>query len=91
MDDIFREQLLTFCDADATTLTVVGQLVFVDAADREVAGIRMTDKESADGCRWLYGVVVGQRNAQLLLGVEQVEDDALQRVVGASGIAESNS
>ena len=49
MGNIFREQLLTFCEADATSLTVVGELSLVNASYGEVVSVRMADEESADG------------------------------------------
>ena len=89
--DIFREQLLTLLNTDAPSPAVVGQLVLVDTSHREIAGFRMDDEESADGCRGLDGVVVVEGDIHLLLSIQQVEDDAFQRVVRTGGIAEGDS
>ena len=89
--DIFREQLLALLDTDAPSPAVVGQLIFVDTSHGEIACFRMDDEESADGCRGLDGVVVVEGDIHLLLSIQQVEDDAFQRVVRTGGIAEGDS
>ena len=76
--DILREQLLALLDTDAPSPAVVGQLVLVDTSHREIAGFRMDNEESADGCRGLDGVVVVEGDIHLLLSIQQVEDDAFQ-------------
>ena len=91
MGDVFRKQLLTLCNGDAATTAVVGQLVAVDAANGEIAGLRMADEEAADGRRGLYRVMVGEGDAQLSLRVQTVDDDTLQRMVRTGGIAEGDS
>ena len=91
MDDVFRKQLLTLGNGDAATTAVVSQLVAVDAANREVTGLRMTDEEAADGCRGLYRVMIGESDAQLSLSIQTVDDDTLQRMVRTGGVAEGNS
>ena len=50
MGNIFRQQLLAFVKGDAPSLAIVGQLCLVDSSNREVASLRMTDEETADGC-----------------------------------------
>lgn len=89
--DILREQLLALLDTDAPSPAVVGQLVLVDTSHGEVVCFRMDDEESADGCRGLDGVVVVEGDIHLLLSIQQVEDDAFQRVVRTGGIAEGDS
>ena len=91
MGNIFRQQLLAFVKGDAPSLAIVGQLCLVDSSNREVASLRMTDEEAANRCRRLYRVVVGQRDRQAPFGIQQVEDDTLQRMVRTRGIAEGHS
>ena len=91
MGDVFRKQLLTLGKGNAATTAVVSQLVAVDAANGEIAGLRMTDEEAADGCRGLYRVMVGEGDAQLSFRVQTVDDNTLQRMVRTGGIAEGDS
>ena len=91
MDYELRQQVFAFFDGDAATLAIVGKLFAVYAAHGEIAGFGMADEESADGGGGLDAIVVGQGDAQLLLCIQPVEDDALQRVVGAGRIAEGNT
>ena len=91
LDNKLGEELFAFLLGDAPPLAVVAELVAVDAAHREVLGFRVPDDESAHGGGWLDAVVVGQLDIELLLGLQPVEDDALERMVGTSGVAEGNT
>ena len=71
-------------------MTIVGKLVAVDAAYREIGCFGMVDEETAHGGRGLDAVVVGQRDVQFPFGIQAVEDDALQRMVRTSGIAKGD-
>jgi len=76
---------------DATTATVVGQLFAVDAAHRIIAGSRMSEEHTTDRGGGLYGVMVGKGDAETLLSLQAVEDDALEGVVRAGGITEGRA
>ena len=89
--DEFGEQVFAFLDCNASPAAIICKLVAVYAANREITGFRMTDEESADGGRGLNTVMVGQGDVEPLLSIQAVEDDALQRVVGARCIAEGNT
>ena len=83
--------MLTFFYADAASLTVVGQLCLVDAPYGEIVSLRMIDEQTADGSRWLDRIMVGKRDTKPSLSIQQIEDNALQGVVGTSRIAESHT
>ena len=62
---------------DATTAAVVGQLFAVDATHRIIAGGRMSEEHTTDRGGGLYRIMVGKGDAETLLGLQAVEDDAL--------------
>src|SRR2546422_1312220 len=65
---------------------VGGDLVATDLADGEVARIGVGEIESANGGGRVHCKGLGQSDAGRALGLEQVEQDPLLRVVGAGGI-----
>ena len=83
--------MFAFLDGDAATLAIVAELFAVDAAYREVLSFGVVDEQATHGGRGLNAVVVGQRDVQFLFSLQPVEDDALKRMVRASGVAEGNS
>ena len=91
LDNKLGEELFAFLLGDAPPQAVVAELVSVDAAHREELRFGVVDEEAADGCGGLDAVVVGQLDVELLLGLQPVEDDALERMVGTSGVAEGNT
>src|SRR3954463_344507 len=66
---------------------VVLDLVAADAADREIARLRMREVDAADARARHHRERLGERDPDLL-GAEQVEELALLGVVGAGRIAE---
>ena len=91
LDNELGEQVFAFFLGDAPPLTVVAELVAVNTAYGEVLGFGMPDEETTHGGGGLDAVVVGQGDVELLLGLQPVEDDALERGVGTSGVAEGNT
>ena len=91
LNDELREQLFAFVLCDASAAAVVAELVTVDAAHGEVTGFGVEDEETADGSGGLDAVVVGQGDVHPLLCFQEVEDDALQGVVGTGCVAEGDS
>ncbi len=66
---------------------VVGDLVAVDLAEREVARFGMREVEAADAGAGPHGEGLGDLHAGVGFDVEQLPDGALLGVVGAGGIA----
>ena len=66
---------------------IVGDLVAVDLAEREIARFGMGEVEAADAGAGPHGEGLGDQHAGVGLHVEQAPDGALFGVVGAGGIA----
>src|SRR5205807_1232475 len=60
---------------------VVGHLVALDLADREVARLRMRKVESADRTAGIHRERFGQKHSSVRLDIEQLPERLLLRVV----------
>src|SRR5215210_140016 len=66
---------------------IVLDLVALDLADPEVLGLRMPEVVAADRRRRIHGKALGQRDARVRFGAEQVEQQPLLRVIRTGRVA----
>src|SRR3989454_5744395 len=81
------EPLLRLLRAPALPAGVVGDLVPVDAAHCEVAGVRVAEVPPRDRGPGPHRIALGQHDAGRALDIEQPPHRLLLGVVGAGGVA----
>ncbi len=89
--EVWCEPLFGLGDGHALALGIIGELIFVDGADGEVAGIGVCEVESGDGGGGEHGEAFGEMDADGVFDVEEIKEGAFFGVVGASGITRGGS
>src|SRR6185503_19984357 len=83
----WQQPALRLGDAPALAPGIVLNLVALDLADAEIAGIGMAEIEAADRSARPHGKALGERHADRRLAVEQAEQRLLLGVIWLRGIA----
>ena len=84
---VWAEPALDLGHGHAFALVIVGDLVAVDLAEREVARFGVGEVEAAYAGAGPHGEGLGDQHSGVRLDVEQTPDRALLGVVGAGGVA----
>src|SRR5690348_11528232 len=84
--EVGQEPAFRLFDRNTAAHRIILQLVAADPGDAEILAVAMPEVESADRRSWQHREILGQRD---LAGIfpEHIEQDRLQAVVGAGGIA----